>query len=60
MNLENIVQRTSFLVVAAGDFNAKSSKWHCQGKSAFEGNIIDNIISQFGSCQEIKEPTHTY
>ena len=46
--------------MAAGDFNAKSSKWHCQGKSTFEGNIIDNIISQFGSCQEIKEPTHTY
>ena len=60
MNLENIVQRTPFLVVAAGDFNVKSSKWHCQGKSTFEGNIIDNIISQFGSCQEIKEPTHTY
>ena len=27
------------------DFNAKSSKWHCEDKSAFKGNVIDNITS---------------
>ena len=41
-----------------GDFNAKSSKRHCQDKSTFEGNVIDNIMSQFGLYQVIKEPTH--
>ena len=40
------------------DFNAKSSKWHCQDKSAFKGNVIDNITSYFGLCQLIKELTH--
>ena len=58
LNLENIVHRDPFLVVVIGDFNAKSSKWHCQDKSTFEGNVIDNITSQFGLYQVIKEPTH--
>ena len=34
--------------MANGDFHAKSSKWHCRGKSTFEGNVIDEITSQFG------------
>ena len=58
LNLEDIVDRNAFLVVVIGDFNAKSSKWHCQDKSIFEGNVIDNITSQFGLYQVIKEPTH--
>ena len=48
MNLENVVQRNPFLVVAIRDFGAKFSKWHCQDKSSFERNVIDNITSQFG------------
>ena len=36
-NLENIVKRNPFRVVEIGDFDAKSSKWHCQDKSTFEG-----------------------
>ena len=57
LNLENIVHRNPFLVVVIGDFNAKSSKWHCQDKSTFEGNVTDNITSQFGLYLVIKEPT---
>ena len=30
LNLEYLVQRNPFLVVAIGDFNAKSSNWFCQ------------------------------
>ena len=58
LNLEDIIHRKPVLVVVIGDFNAKSSKWHCQDKSTFEGNVIDNITSQFGLYQVIKEPTH--
>ena len=36
LNLENIVYRSPFQVVVIGDFNAKSSKCHCQDKSTFE------------------------
>ena len=47
LNLENIVHRNPFPVVVIGDFNAKSSVWHGQDKSTFEGNVTDNIRSQF-------------
>ena len=40
-----------------GNFNARSSNWHCQDKSTFEGNVIDSIASQFGLSQVIKKPT---
>ena len=48
MNLVNIIQRNPFLAVAAGGFKTKSSKWHCQNKATFKGNVINNITSQFG------------
>ena len=37
LNLENLVQRNPFLVVAIGDFNvkSKSSNWFCQEKTSF-------------------------
>ena len=44
--------------MAIGDFDAKSSKWHCQDKSTFEGNLIDKIISQFGLCRVIKDDVY--
>ena len=44
--------------MVTGDFNTKSSKWHCQDKSTFEGSVIDNKTSQSGLYQVIKEPTH--
>ena len=52
------MQRNPFLVVAFRDFNSKSSKWFCQDKNRFEGDAIENKISQFGLHQVIKEPTH--
>ena len=58
LNLENLVQRNPFLVVAIRDFNAKSSNWLCQDKTNFDGDAIENLTSQFGLHQVIKEPTH--
>ena len=52
------MQRNPFLVVAIGDFNAKSSNWFCHDKTNFEGDAIENLTSQFGLHQVIKEPTH--
>ena len=45
LNLENIAPRNPFLFVVSGNFNAKSSKWHCQDKSTFEGNETENKTS---------------
>ena len=52
------MQRNLFLVVAMGDFSAKSSNWFCQDKISFEGDAIENLTSQFGLHLVIKEPTH--
>ena len=51
------MQRNPFLVVAIGDFNAKSSNWFCQDKTNFEGDATENKIFQFRLLQVIKEPT---
>ena len=51
------MQKKLFLVVARGDFNAKSSNLFYQEKS-FEGDAIENLTSQFGLNQVIKEPIH--
>ena len=58
LNLDNLVQRNLLLVVAIGDFNVKSSNWFFQDKTNFEGDAIENLASQFGLHQIIKEPTH--
>ena len=58
MNLETLVQRNPFLMVVTGDFNAKSNHWCSQGCTNFEGITIENVTSQFGLSQIIKEATH--
>ena len=58
LKLENLVQRNPFLVMAIGDFNAKSSNWFCHDKTNFEGDAIENLKSQFGLHQVINKPTH--
>ena len=58
LNLENLVQRNPFLIVAIVDFNAKSGNWFRQDKTSFEQDAIENLASQFGLHQLIKEPTH--
>ena len=57
LNLENLVQINPLLVVAIGDYNAKSSNWFCHDKTNFEGDAVESLISQFGLHQVIKEPT---
>ena len=46
------------LIVAIGDFNAKSSNWYTGDTNIFEGSKIEAITSQFGLQQIINEPTH--
>ena len=53
-----MVQRNLLLVAAIRDFNAKSSNWFCHDKTNFEGDATENLTSQFGLRQVIKEPTH--
>ena len=52
MNLGTLEQRNPFLMVAIGDFNAKSKHWFSQDST------IENVTFQFGLSQIIKEATH--
>ena len=51
-------QKNPFLVVAIGDFNVKSKSWYINDSTTSQGNVLENITSQFGLQQIIKEPTH--
>ena len=43
LNLDTIVNRNPFLIVALGDFNAQTKGWHTLGKTTYEGTRIDGI-----------------
>ena len=58
MNLETLGEKKPFLMVVIGDFNAKSKHLFSQDSTDFEGIAIENVTSQFGLRQIIKEATH--
>ena len=58
LNLGTLSQKNPFLVVAIGDFNAKSKSWYINDSTTSQGIVLENITSQFGLQQIIKEPTH--
>ena len=58
MNLEILAQRNPFLMVVFGDFNAKSKSWCAQDNTNFGAITIENLRSQLGLRQLIKEATH--
>ena len=58
MNLETLAQRNPFFMVVIVDFNAKSKHLCSQDSTNFEGISIENVTSQFGLSQIIKEATH--
>ena len=57
-NLDSVMVNNPFLTVVLGDFNAKSSLWYNSDITTYEGSKIDDVTSQFGLQQIIKEPTH--
>ena len=58
LNLEHIANKSPFLIVVLGDFNARMQGWYQNDITTFEGCKIDIATSQFGLSQIIKEPTH--
>ena len=48
-------QKSSFPVVAIGNFNAKSKSWYINDSTTSQGNVLENITSQFGLQQIIKK-----
>ena len=56
--LDTVSTTNPFLVVAIGDFNAKSSNRYTGDTTTFEGSKTEAITSQFGLKQIINELTH--
>ena len=58
LNLDLTVQNNPHLVVAFGDFNAKSKNFYGCDQTNFAGNVLENLFSQFGLHQMINDRTH--
>ena len=58
LTLDTLNNNNPFLIVAIGDFNAKTTNWYKNDMTSYEGLKIDAITSQFGLQQLINEPTH--
>ena len=58
LNLEHIANKSPFLIVLLGDFNARMQGWYQNDMTTFEGCKMDIATFQFGLSQIIKEPTH--
>ena len=58
LNLEHIANKSPFLIVVFGDFNARLQGWYQNDITTFEGCTIDIATSQVSLNQIIKEPTH--
>ena len=58
LNLDTLAKKNPFLMVALGDFNAKSSDWCNKDITSNEGRKIEAAISQNGFHQEINEQTY--
>ena len=59
LNLETFSRKSPFLLVAIGDFNAKSKFWYCNDNTTSQEKALENVwIAQFGLYQVIKEPVH--
>ena len=58
LTLDTLAQKNSFLMVALGDFNDKSSNWYDKDITSEERRKIEAVTSQNGLDQEINEPTH--
>ena len=60
MTLDKFVHNNPFLLAVIGKLNAKSKCLYPLDKITYEGNKFENITSNTGLHQLIKEATHTY
>ena len=58
LTLDTIVNKNRFLIVALGNFNAKTTNWYKNDINTYEGLNSGTNTSQFGLQQLINEPTN--
>ena len=57
LTLDTIITKNPFLIVALGNFNAKTTDWYKNDINSSQGLKVDTVASQFGLQQLIIEPT---
>ena len=60
LNFDHMADKNPYLMVALGDFNAKSNSWYRNDSTDTEGLKIDILTSTFGFHQIINEATHIF
>ena len=60
LNLEHIANKSSFLIVVLGHFNARMQGWYRNDITTFDGCMIGFATSQFSLGQIVKEPIHIF
>ena len=60
LTMESITQKSPYLTVVIGDFNARLSKWWTDNKITQEGLKIEKLLVQFFLQQVINKHTHVY
>ena len=58
LTLDAVLATNPFLIVAIGDFNAKSRNWYTGDTTIFKDSKIEATTSQFGLQQIINKPIH--
>ena len=58
LNLETLSRKNPFFLVAIGNLNAKSKFWYCNDNTTSQRKALEDVTSQLGLHQVIKEPTH--
>ena len=51
-------RKNLFLLATIGDFNVKPEFWYRNDNTTYQGKALENVTSQFGLHQVIKELTH--
>ena len=58
LNVEHTANKSPFIILVLGDFNARMHCWYQNDVTAFEECKTDIATSQFSLSQVMKEPTH--
>ena len=56
--LDYIANRSPFVSIIIGEFNARSNNWCSSDKTTYEGKKLESLTSQCGFKQVISDPTH--
>ena len=51
---DNLSRTNSFLPLASDNFNSKSKFWYCNDNTTYQGKALENVTSQFGLHQLMK------